>query len=140
MIQLEPIEAGLPNIELLEELYARRDAISLHKQDAIKAAIPQEIRELLDVINAEYAPLENSVNDDIETMEIVLKEEAIEKGETIKGGSFQIVYTKGGYSVSSKDVMKLADRWEKTNPEFSAELRSILSVKKSSSSIKPRGN
>ena len=140
MIKIKEIEAGLPDIELLEELYARRDAISLQKRDVINQAIPKEVRELLDVIEAEYAPLENSVNDAVETMELALKEEAINKGETIKGGLFQVVFTKGGYSASAKDVQKLADRWEKTNPEFAAELRSILTVKKSSSSIKPRGN
>lgn len=125
--------------EILEELYAKRDAFALRKQDAIAAAIPPEIKELLDTIEAEFMPLENSIKDDIEALETSLKEQAVNSMQNIEAKNFKVVFTRGGYSVSAKEVLGLANRWEKTNPEFASELRSILTVKKSSASIRPNG-
>lgn len=135
----EQTATPLTDIELLENLYAKRDAFALRKQEAVADAIPPEIKELLDTIEAEFAPLENSIKEDIELLETTLKEKAVNSMKTLESSNFKVVFTRGGYSVSSKDVLGLANRWEKTNPEFAAELRSILTIKKSSASIRPNG-
>lgn len=133
------ISADLSDLELLDAMYAKRDAFALRKQEAIAAAIPPEIKELLDTIEAEFMPLENYINEDIEALEMALKEQAINSMKTLESTNFNVVFTRGGYSVSAKEVLGLANRWEKTNPEFASELRSILTVKKSSASIRPKG-
>ncbi len=127
------------DLEILDELYAKRDAFALRKQAAIAAAIPPEVKELLDTIEAEYQPLETSIIENIETLEASLKDQAVNSMQTLEAPNFKVVFTRGGYAVSSKSVLDLANRWEKTSPEFAAELRSILTVKKSSASIRPNG-
>lgn len=129
----------LTTIENLEEAYAQRDSIRLKKADIIKSIIPAEIQAQLDAVEIEFKGVLDSVDLTIEELEAKVKEEAIASRETIDAGSFQVVYTRGGLSVSSKDVQRVADRWEKINPEFAAELRSILTVKKSSASIRAKG-
>jgi hypothetical protein len=129
----------LTTIENLEEAYAQRDSIRLKKADIIKSIIPAEIQSQLDAVEIEFKGILDNVDLAIEELEAKVKEESITSRETIDADSFQVVYTRGGLSVSSKDVQRLADRWEKVNPEFAAELRSILTVKKSSASIRAKG-
>lgn len=124
----------------LENLYFMRDALMLEKQAQRDQIVPQEIREDLDALDAEYLAKELKLAERIEELEAAVKFEVATAGETMKGSAFMAVYTKGGHSVSAKDLFALADRWEKTSPEAAAEMRSIITRKKPSVSIQPQRN
>lgn len=125
-------------IENLEELYAFRDLLALNKANAIKSVIPDEVQEDIDAIEAEYANREQVIADRIQDAEAAVKAEALEASATIRGKYYQVVYTKPSKIVSTTDVLRLVDRWEKTSPEVAADLRSIISISKPKTSIQAR--
>lgn len=127
------------SVSKLEELYAMRDQIAMNKRAQRDQIIPEEVKRELESLEAEYSLKEERLAENIMTVESLLKEQAIERRETIQGSLLQVVFTRGGYSVSAKDLLALAGRWEKTNPEVAAEMKSIITPKKSSASIKARG-
>jgi hypothetical protein len=137
--QVKPEATEKPStVEMLEDAYAHLDVLKLKKAEIIKKVIPAEVQEQLDAIEAEFASQIAAVEEAIDNLEYSVKEEAVAARETIEAGSFQVVFTRGGYSVKPDDVLRVADRWEKINAEVAAELRSILTVKKSSASIRAR--
>ncbi len=125
-------------LEGLGELYSYRDALSLQKAEAMKAVIPAEVQQAIDDVTAEFSPIENALNERIQDLEIGVKEMALNASATVQTDYWQVVYTRPGYTVSTKDVLSLANRWEKTNPDVAAEIRSILGVSKAKVSIQPR--
>lgn len=101
-------------LEKLTELYAKRDLLSLDK----KAAIPAEIQAVLDEIEAEFSPKQESINEEIAQLEASVKSTVLEAGETAKGGSLQAVFTKGRVTWDTKAL----DGYAKANPAI-AEYR-----------------
>ena len=124
----------------LENLYALRDLLSLDKTQKRNLIIPHDVQDELDALDREYASKEETLAEKISALEIQAKNDALTAGNTIVGAHFQVVFTKGGKTVSAKDLLSLADRWEKTNPEVAAEMRSIVTVKNSFASIQARKN
>jgi hypothetical protein len=115
-----------------------RDVFAMDKQAKRKQVIPDDVQADLDDIEAEYAEKEELLSDKIKELEAHLKNEALVNREPIRGEYFQVIFTRGGYSVKTDDVLRVADRFEKTLPEVSAELRAIITKKKDSVSIQPR--
>ena len=132
-----PVEKN--EMQLLEELYAMRDMLSMNKKAQIDQVMPEEVKQDLEAIEIEFAQKQDLLSNRISELESDLKGRAVASRETISGTFFDVRFTKGGYSASAKDVFRLADRWEKTNPDVSADIRSIVTVKASSASIRPKG-
>lgn len=101
-------------LEKLTELYAKRDLLMLDK----KAAVPAEVQAVLDEIEAEYAPKQDAIGQEISELEAQVKSLVLEDGETAKGGSLQAVYTKGRVTWDTKAL----DGYAKANPAI-AEYR-----------------
>lgn len=101
-------------LENLTELYAKRDILNLDK----KAAIPAEVQAVLDEIEAEFSPKQESINSEISELEAQVKALVLESGETAKGGSLQAVFAKGRVTWDSKAL----DGYAKANPTI-AEYR-----------------
>lgn len=112
-------------LEKLTELYAKRDLLSLDK----KAAIPAEVQNILDEIEAEYAPKQDAIGAEILALEAQVKSTVLEAGETAKGGSLQAVFTKGRISWDTKAL----DGYAKANPaivEFRKQGEPSVSIRK----------
>ena len=101
-------------LEKLTELYAKRDLLSLDK----KAAIPAEVQNVLDEIEAEYAPKQEAISTEISELETRVKSLVLESSETAKGGSLQAVFAKGRITWDTKSL----DGYAKANPAI-AEYR-----------------
>jgi hypothetical protein len=101
-------------LEKLTELYAKRDLLALDK----KAAIPAEIQAILDEIELEYQPKQESISSEISELEAQVKSIVLESGETVKGGSLQAVFAKGRVTWDTKAL----DGYAKANPAI-AEYR-----------------
>ncbi len=125
-------------IEEYDQLLGLRDVLMLEKQAQRDQVIPDEVKAELEAIDAEFAEKEEQLAAKIEAAESALKAKAVAAGATIEGKYYNFQYTKGGFTVKVDDVLRVADRWEKVNPEFAAELRSILSKKNSFASKQPK--
>ncbi len=125
-------------IQDFDNLIAMRDVLMLEKQAQRDQVIPAEVKAELEAIDAEFAEKETLLAEKIAAAEAALKAQAVAAGATIEGQYYNFQYTKGGFTVKVDDVLRVADRWEKTHPEVAAELRSILSKKKSFASMQPK--
>ena len=125
-------------IQELEELYALRDALALEKQSQVDQIIPADVAMELEALDAEYQDREDALAARIQSVTEALKAEAELGAATIQGSVLQAVYRKGGKQVSAKDLLDLAARWEKVNPEVASEMRGIVTMRKASVSIEPR--
>jgi hypothetical protein len=119
----------------LENLYAMRDLMAMDKAAKRAQIIPAEVQAELDELEMEYASKEAAVAEKIADAEKFLKEQVAASGEKIVGTNFYVKFTRGGPQVKADDVLRVADRFEKTVPEVAAELRSIITRKKNSASI-----
>jgi hypothetical protein len=81
-------------LENLTELYAQRDLLAIDHKRAATEAMPPEVRQILDDIDAEYSPKEAAVSEKIQELEDAVKTEVLTAGATVKGGSLQAVYSK----------------------------------------------
>jgi hypothetical protein len=126
-------------IAKLENLYAYRDLLGLKMDQVIRDNVPAEILQKIEEIKSEFSASQKTVDAQIEFMEKKAKAEAITAGSTIQGSNFMVVYSPGGKMVTVDDVLMLATRWRKTNPEVANEIESIVTLKKSSASIRPKG-
>lgn len=133
-----PIPHIPATIEALEKLYQLRDLRAMDKAAKRAQIIPAEIQQELDALDDEYQASDDRLSEKIEELEAALKEQAVIGGSTIQGEYLQVIYTPGGKSVSAKDLAALATRWEKTNPEVAAEMRAIVTIKKSSARVDTR--
>ena len=125
-------------IETLEELYAARDLLSIKKHEMIQAVMPEEVKIAVSDIKAEFVQKEDSLNDKIKDAEGRIRGIVKDGGSTVTGKHWQVIYARGSYTVSAKDVLALANRWEKTNPDVAAEIRSILGMSEPKTTIKSR--
>lgn len=119
-------------LDELFELYAQRDAIALSKRELIDSVIPVEVRAAIGDIESEFQPKEIEVIEKIEQLEASIKTEAIAQRSWLDGQQLMCVFRQGGKQVQVDDVLRIADRFEKTVPEVSAELRGIITLKKDS--------
>lgn len=128
-----------PTIQILEELYAQRDLLAMDKAAQQKQVIPAEVQEELEAIDSEFADREKLIAKRIEEAEVYLTQAAKDSGKKITGSFFYVQYTKSSKRVKVEDVLRVADRFEKTVPEVAIELRSIITMSKPSATIKPVG-
>lgn len=133
----EPTQTPI-TIQEFDNLLAMRDVLMLEKQTQRDQVIPDEVKAELDAIDAEFYEKEELLAAKIAAAEEALKAQAVAAGATIEGQYYNFQYNKGGFTVKADDVLRVADRWEKTQPELAAELRSILTKKKSFASRQPR--
>jgi hypothetical protein len=126
-------------IQFLEDLYAMRDLLMLDKQAQIKQIIPDDVAMELDAIEDEFSNKEELIAKRIKDTEDFLKAQAVSAGEKIIGANFYVQYTKGGKQVKVEDVLRVADRFDRTHPEIAAEMRAIITMKKASATIKAVG-
>jgi hypothetical protein len=96
-------------LKRLSDLRAAADVTRLD-YEAKRAGILKQVQEQLDGLDAEYTPLLGSVDENISTLEAEIKTDVLLHGETVQGGTFRAVYTRGRTSWDSSGIEKYAEQ------------------------------
>jgi len=110
----------IQQLDLLADFEARLDLIQVDKSAARKTIITPEIEAELEALDAEFAPLEQSVNKKIEAIKDIIKLYAIPTGKSVKGSSKQAVYNRGKLTISDR---RAYERYKEEHPEVVAFIR-----------------
>lgn len=81
-------------LDALADLYAQVDYLITEKNKLIDQVTPQEIKDQINDINAEFEGKASAVGTQIAELEMMIKTEVIQAGESIKGTYLQAVYMK----------------------------------------------
>jgi DNA-directed RNA polymerase sigma subunit (sigma70/sigma32) len=97
--------------EKLERLSNLRGAADVTRLDyeAKRATILKQVQAELDALEAEYKPLLESVDENIASLETEIKTDVLLHGESVQGGTFRAVYTKGRTSWDNNGIEKYAE-------------------------------
>lgn len=98
-------------------------------QEELDALIPQEIKDRMAELNAEFEPQLENLHQQIVQIEGALKEYVLQVGETLKGEGHMFVYSKGRISWDTKSL----EGYAKAHPEllvFREEGKPSCSVRK----------
>ena len=98
MVKMDAVEM----LDKLADFRSQRDLIRLQESEAMDAAFPEELRQTLKDIEAEFAGRSEIVNEKIASLEKEIKAEVLEHGETVKGTHLKAVWNKGRVSWNSK--------------------------------------
>jgi len=128
----------MDKLDELEGLYDQMTVLALQKQDLIDRVIPSEIKQALADIEAEFQEQESTLRAKIAALEECIKGDVLLLGQTVKNDRYMVVYNPGGKQVSVKDLLDLANQYERINPSVAGDLRSIITLKRPSTSIQVR--
>ena len=92
----------IEKLDQLDEFRTQRDLIGLQKTESIDSAFPEELRQTLKDIEAEFVGRMEIVSEKIAKLEKEIKAEVLEHGYTVKGIYLQAVWNKGRVSWNSK--------------------------------------
>jgi len=92
----------IEKLDQLADFKSQRDLIDLQKVESMDAAFPEELRQILKDIEAEFAGRMEVVNEKIAALEKEIKDDVLEHGETVKGNFLMAVYNKGRVSWNTK--------------------------------------
>jgi hypothetical protein len=95
-------------LERLSNLRAAKDVTQMD-YEAKKNAILKQVQAELDALEAEYEPLLESVDRNIDLLETEIKTDVLLHGESVQGGTFRAVYTKGRTSWDNNGIEKYAE-------------------------------
>lgn len=91
-----------------EDVYLRLADLQSELEKARKDAIPQEVREQLETIEAEYQPKLDVLREKLKSLEDEVKELVLSVGSTLKGNVVMAVYRKGSTKWDEKHLERLA--------------------------------
>ena len=91
-----------------EDVYLRLSDLQSELEKARKDAIPQEVREQLETIEAEYQPKLDVLREKLKSLEDEVKERVLNTGSTLKGNVVMAVYRKGSTKWDEKHLERLA--------------------------------
>ncbi len=95
-------------LKRLTDLRAAADVTRLD-HEAKRAEILKQVQAELDALEAEYKPLLESVDENISKLETEIKTDVLLYGESVHGGTFRAVYTKGRTSWDNSGIEKYAE-------------------------------
>lgn len=102
------------DLNKLSELYAERDYLVLQQSALMREAMPVEVKQKMDDINAEFSPKLEAVANTISNMEKGIKDSVLSIGEAAKGEFLQAVFIKGRVSWDTKGL----DGYAVAHPEI----------------------
>ena len=91
-----------------EDVYLRLSDLQSELEKARKDAIPQEVREQLETIEAEYQPKLDALQEKLKSLENEVKELVLSAGATLKGNVVMAIYRKGSTKWDEKHLERLA--------------------------------
>ena len=89
-------------LERLDEYLAQKTLLEIDKKRAIEATIPQDVRDAVADIEAEFDDKLSAADENIAAIEKTIKDEVLRGGQTVKGKTMQAVYAKGRVTYSAK--------------------------------------
>lgn len=95
-------------LKRLTNLRAAADVTQLDYESK-RGEILKQVQAELDALESEYKPLLKSVDENITSLETEIKTEVLLYGESINGGTFRAVYTKGRTSWDNNGIEKYAE-------------------------------
>ena len=95
-------------LERLSNLRAAADVTRLD-YEAKRAEILKQVQAELGALEAEYEPLLESVDTNIAQLETEIKTDVLLHGESVQGGTYRAVYTKGRTSWDNSGIEKYAE-------------------------------
>ena len=101
-------------IERYSDLGAGIDLANQDKQALIDSVVPQEVKDRIAEIEAEFADKIEAMSDERRTLEAEIKGEVLASGRTIKGNTHAFTFTKGRTSWDTK----LLDGYAVAHPEL----------------------
>jgi hypothetical protein len=96
-------------LERLSNLRAAADVTRLDYEGK-RAEILKQVQAELDALEAEYTPMLESVDENISILETEIKTDVLLHGESVQGGTFRAVYTKGRTSWDNNGIEKYAEQ------------------------------
>ena len=98
--------------EKLERLSNLRSAADVTRLDyeAKRDEILKQVQAELDALDAEYKPLQEKVDESITSLEKEIKTDVLLHGESVQGGTYRAVYTKGRTSWDTGGIEKYAEQ------------------------------
>jgi len=94
-----------------EDVYLRLADMQAELEKARQDAIPQEVREQLETIEAEYQPKLDALREKLKSLEDEVKERVLNTGSTLKGNVVMAVYRKGSIKWDEKHLERLATEY-----------------------------
>lgn len=91
-----------------EDVYLRLSDMQVEMERARKDAIPQEVREQLETIEAEYQPKLDVLREKLKSLEDEVKEQVLNTCSTLKGNVVMAVYRRGSTKWDEKHLERLA--------------------------------
>ena len=91
-----------------EDVYLRLADMQAEMEKARQDAIPQEVREQIETIEAEYQPKLDALQVKLKSLEDEVKERVLNTGSTLKGNVVMAVYRKGSTKWDEKHLERLA--------------------------------
>jgi phage host-nuclease inhibitor protein Gam len=91
-----------------EDVYLRLSDMQVEMERARQDAIPPEVREQIETIEAEYQPKLDVLREKLKSLEDEVKERVLNTGSTLKGNVVMAVYRKGSTKWDEKHLERLA--------------------------------
>lgn len=91
-------------LDQLADYRAAADALRLRKEDEINAVLSDEQRARIAEIDAEYAGMQERVDEQAAELEGQIKDVIIASGQTVRGARLQAVYVKGRVTWDSREL------------------------------------
>ena len=91
-----------------EDVYLRLADMQAEMEKARQDAIPQEVREQIETIEAEYQPKLDALQVKLKSLEDEVKERVLNTGSTLKGNVVMAVYRRGSTKWDEKHLERLA--------------------------------
>ena len=94
-----------------EDVYLRLADMQAEMEKARQDAIPQEVREQIETIEAEYQPKLDVLREKLKSLEDEVKEQVLNTCSTLKGNVVMAVYRRGSTKWDEKHLERLATEY-----------------------------
>ena len=91
-----------------EDVYLRLSDMQSELERARQDAIPPEVREMLETIDAEYQPKLDALREKLKSLEDEVKEQVLNTCSTLKGNVIMAIYRRGSIKWDEKHLLRLA--------------------------------
>lgn len=114
-------------LERLSNLHEAEDAARLD-YEAKRQEILKKVQTELDALEVEYQPILDSVKENMEELEKEIRTEVLMHGESVSGGAYRALFTKGRIGWDNKGIEKYAQKHPEVL-EFRREGAPIISLR-----------
>jgi hypothetical protein len=96
----------IAKLDVLADYKAQADLLAIEKKQLLEAAMPTEVRQRMEEIEAEFSDKGKAVSENSSALEAEIKKAVVELGASVKGHYLHAVYAKGRVTWDSKTLDK----------------------------------